>query len=1167
MPGELAVAGTTTRFGVLGPLEVVGPDGAAVPVGGHKQRALLTLLILHRNQAVSVSRLVDGLWGDAPPRGAEVTLRSHVSHLRRHLAGVAPGGALTTGPAGYRLALPAGQVDVDRFEQLVGLGQEALGLDRPTRAATHIREALALWRGRPFAGLDDVDAAGLEVARLEELRLGALEVLAAAELAAGRHREVVGELEALAAEHPFHERFCALLMVALYRSGRQAEALEAYARARARLADELGLDPGPELQALSQSVLRQDPVLLGGAEGPAPSRPRLREGRDAARRPPDAVFAAMAGTALVGRTSEVARLDAAWQDAARGGRRMVLVSGEAGIGKTHLVAGLAQRVADEGHPVLVGRCAAEGVPFGPVTEALRSSDGVQQAFVGAPEAVVDALAPLLDEAVAAPGDHAGEAPGALELSVSSAFMAVLDRVAAEGPVLLVVENAEVVDPSSALLLGHLVGRMPMGMLVVVCYRDPPGGRHPPLLRLVGDVASRDLTERIVLGPLGEPELADLVRVVLPDVDRVVHRLRQHTGGNPFYALEVARVLAGAGGGVDDPDAWEVPVGVRDVLRHRLASVSVRAGEVLPVAAVLGAEIDVELLAQVVRLPEDDVAQVLDEGVAAGLLVESGASWTGRYAFPHAVVRDALQSDVHGLHLRALHLRAAESLMSRPRRGRGGSAAVAVHLRAAGAAADPAEAARHSLQAAQEAGAVYAWDEAIEHAEAAVGLLDEAEAAREHADAAVAAGMLRLKSGRGFPTALSLLDTALQEYLRAGDEASAGVVHSRIGGALALHHSVMDIPGALEHFDAAQRLLPTPETAYHLHRGRSQAAMHGLRTSLLEEASSRAESIATEVGRRDLAVVARWARGWAAANEGRLSDAAAAWERGWRTAHEMADPYLGWMPVNAAALLANAYLLDPRTARSWCRRGLGQPRFTSFAHPHGAVVDQLALALAAMGEVDGAHEAADRLPPDAGARRMLLYLDGSWEEAEASWADAVAADEAAGDLHDAALNLRWLASARVDLGDREGALTALERALALACQGPQVPSELDARAGLARVLAVERPAQAEEHLSRCEEILAGGEDWCGLVGQVELARAAVAAGRGDGDAADAASARAVEVFGTYRLPWREAGALASWGHLLSGRGCRDEAGQRRAQALTVYAGIRAADRWSRAVGTP
>ena len=313
-------------------------------------------------------------------------------------------------------------------------------------------------------------------------------------------------------------------------------------------------------------------------------------------------------------------------------------------------------------------------------------------------------------------------------------------------------------------------------------------------------------------------------------------------------------------------------------------------------------------------------------------------------------------------------------------------------------------------------------------------------------------MLRLKAGQGFPEALALLGTALQQYLRAGDEASAGLVHSRIGGALCLHHSVTDIPRALEHFDAAEHLLPAPEAVYHLHRGRSHAAMLGLRTPLLAESSARAASIATAAGRRDLAVVAGWARGWAAANEGRLADSAEIWEQGWRTAHEMADPYLGWLPVNAAALLSNAYLLDPRAARSWCRRGLGQPRFTSFAHPHGAVVDQLALALAAMGEVDGAHEAVEHLPLDAGARRMLAYLDGEWERAADSWAAAAAADESAGDLHDAALNHRWLASARAALGDGEGAVAALERSLVLACQGPQLPTELDARAMLAHLLA-------------------------------------------------------------------------------------------------------------------
>ncbi|HET6967459.1 MAG TPA: BTAD domain-containing putative transcriptional regulator [Ornithinibacter sp.] len=1157
------------RFGVLGPLEVVAGDGVPRPVGGRKVRALLALLILHRGQAVPASRLVDELWGQAPPRGAEVTLRSHVSHLRRHLADVAAGDALTTDPAGYRLALPAGQVDVDRFERLVGLAQEALGLGRPTRAVSQAREALALWRGRPFTEVDEVDAAAVEVARLEELRLRALEVLGAAELAAGRHREVVGELEALVAEHPFRERFCALLMVALYRSGRQAEALEAYAAARDRLADELGLDPGPELQALNQGVLRQDPGLLGDAGEQAPSVPATGADREAPRRPPDAVFAAMARCGLVGRAFEVGRLDAAWQDVATGGRHLVLVSGGAGIGKTHLVAGLAQRVADDGLPVLVGRCAAAGVPHGPVAEALRSSGEAQHALDGAPGGVVEALAPLLDEPVDVAGAPGSGAAGAPELTVSTAFAVVLRRLAADRPVLFVVDNADRIDPSSALLLGHLVERLPAGVLVVVCFRDPPGGRHPPLARLLGDVGTHDLTERIVLGPLGEAELADLVRDALPDVDRVAHRLWRHTGGNPFHAKEMARVLADTGdtAGTVDPTSWQVPVGVRDVLRHRLSTLSERAGEVLPVAAVLGPEVDVELLAQVSRVPEDEVAQVLEEGVADGLLVESGASWAGRYAFPHDLMRDALRSEVGGLRLRALHLRAAEALVSRARDGRSRSAAIAAHLRAAGPAADPGEAASHSLHAAREAARSYAWDEAIEHAEAAVTLLGQTTAAHEQADAAVTAGMLRVKSGRGFAEALDLLGTALRQFLATGDDESAGVVHSRLGGALCVHHSVMDIPRALEHFDAAERLLPTPEMTYHLHRGRSQAAMLGLRTALLAESSERAGSIAEDLGRRDLAVIAGWARGWGEADAGCLADAAGTWERGWRTAHEMADPYLGWMPVNAAALLANAYLLDPPTARAWCRRGLAQPQFTSFALPHGAVVDQLALALAAMGEVDGAHEAAEHLPPDAGARRMLLLLDGEWERAEASWAAAVAADEAAGDLHDAALNHRWLASARLALGDHDGAVSALERALELAVGGPQVPTELAARAVLARLLAGNRPTEADAHLSRCEEILSGGEDWRGLVGEVELARAAVASVRGDEDAANAASARAVEVFVTHRMPWREAAALVSWGDLLSERGDGGRAARRWTRAREAYAGIHAPDRWVAAVGSP
>ncbi len=452
-------------------------------------------------------------------------------------------------------------------------------------------------------------------------------------------------------------------------------------------------------------------------------------------------------------------------------------------------------------------------------------------------------------------------------------------------------------------------------------------------------------------------------------------------------------------------------------------------------------------------------------------------------------------------------------------------------------------------------------------DAAVRLLEDTTPPTGQAEAAVTAAMLRLKSSRDFGEAVGLLETALRRYLAAGDDGAAGVVHSRIGGALCLHHSVMDIPRALEHFSAAERLLAAPTAVFHLQRGRSQAAMFGLHTTLLVESSNQAEAIAERLDRRDLTVVAGWARGWAEVNQGQLTEAAAIWERSWGTALELADPYLGWMPVNAAALVANAYLWDPRTARSWCRRGLGQPRFTAFDHPHGTVVDQLSLALAALGEIGAAHEAADSLPQDAIARRMLTFLDGNWEQAERDWAAAAAYDEAAGDRHDAALNTRWLAAARLALGDHDGAVAALEKALAFGCDNRQVPTELAARAELAQLRALDRPAEAEEHLARCEEILSSGEDWRGLVGPVELARASVAAARRDDTRTDACLARAVDVFTSFGLPWQRASTLATWGRLLADRGDRHEAGERLRQAEEIYAGLGAADRWRGRMTSP
>lgn len=257
------------EFGILGPLEV--RDGErVVPLGGLRRRAVLGLLLLEANRVVSVDRLVDGVWGNDPPASAQASLQNHLFRLRRELDE-----RLVTRPPGYLLRVAPGELDLDRFRHLV---EEAEGAE-PDVAAEHLRDALALWRGSPLADLA-AEPAGRAAAHLGELRLSALEARIDADLALGRHAQLVPELEELVAREPHRERLRRQLIVALYRSERQADALDAYTDARRTLVEELGTEPGRDLQELQRAVLRQDPTLdAPAAVAPAPSRAPLAEAR------------------------------------------------------------------------------------------------------------------------------------------------------------------------------------------------------------------------------------------------------------------------------------------------------------------------------------------------------------------------------------------------------------------------------------------------------------------------------------------------------------------------------------------------------------------------------------------------------------------------------------------------------------------------------------------------------------------------------------------------------------------------------------------------------------------------------------------------------------------------------------------------------------------------
>jgi predicted ATPase/DNA-binding SARP family transcriptional activator len=309
------------EFSVLGPLEAQEGD-RSLPLGRPKQRAVLAALLMHAGEAVPRDRLIDELWGDEPPGSAVASLQVYVHGLRQALGAE----RIETRGQSYRLHVEQDELDLERFERLVARAEQELAAGRADAAAARIHEALALWRGPALADLADEPVARAEAGRLEEQRLHALELRNDVELALGRHAALASELEALVAEHPYRDRLRQQQVLALYRSGRQKEALEAYQAARHALVEELGIEPSPELRELERAILRQDPTLA------PPERPEGIESRVPA--PP---------TPLVGRGLEVAAVTALLRDEAR----LVTLTGPGGTGKTRLALAAAEELSAE----------------------------------------------------------------------------------------------------------------------------------------------------------------------------------------------------------------------------------------------------------------------------------------------------------------------------------------------------------------------------------------------------------------------------------------------------------------------------------------------------------------------------------------------------------------------------------------------------------------------------------------------------------------------------------------------------------------------------------------------------------------------------------------------------------------------------------------------------
>ncbi|MEU9343093.1 BTAD domain-containing putative transcriptional regulator [Streptomyces sp. NPDC048278] len=668
------------RLRVLGPL---GADVAGTPVelGAPRQRAVLALLIAARGGVVPVDRMADALWRGEPPAKAGASLHAYLSNLRRSLEPGrpprAPATVLVTVAPGYALRLAADAVDAWRFETWVGRARTA-----PAEEARRLlAEALGWWRGPAFAEHADEEWAAAEVARLAGLHTEARELAVGADLRTGRAAQAAADAESLVRDSPLREEGWRLLALAHWACDRQADALATVRRAGVVLRTELGCDPGPALREVEHAVLngRLDVLRAAGPE-------------------PVAALPARTGPGLfVGRGPELRGLDAAAR-AAREGGGLVLVTGAAGAGKSAFLDRAAARLREAGWRVVVGRCPEyEGAP--PAWAWVEALGALAREV---PPARPEELTVLLrePEGTTAPAPE-GEA-SAGRFRMHRAFAAWLRAAASRAPLAVLLEDLHRADAETLALVEAAAGVTGVPLLTVAGYRPTEVGEH--LLKTLAQLAPA-APHRIALDGLPREDTATLVNAVCgtPVAPETVAALAERTGGNPFYVLESARLLADEGALVA---VSEVPQGVRDVLRRRLALLPAAARSVVQLTAVLGLEAEVALLVDAADADEEQVLEGLDAALDADLLAEPGP---GRVRFVHALVRDTVYADLSGARRSRLHARVARLLRHhRP----GELAALAHHFARSGSAADAPLAVDYALRAAEAAERRYAHDVAV-----------------------------------------------------------------------------------------------------------------------------------------------------------------------------------------------------------------------------------------------------------------------------------------------------------------------------------------------------------------------------------------------------------------------------------------------------------------------
>ncbi|MET7339181.1 BTAD domain-containing putative transcriptional regulator [Nonomuraea sp. NPDC005650] len=701
--------GALLRLQILGPLRV-WRDGVELDAGPRQQAYLLALLLARVGTPVSTSELIDLVWDHEVPNSALNVIHKYVGALRRLLEPAIParksGSYLHHRGGSYQFTAAPGTLDLRTFRELVETAKAALARQRLGTALDRYVEALGLWRGRAGDGFTHRSTALPTFAALDEEFHAACTEAAELAVSLGRPAGVLPALQLAASMAPFHEPVQAGLISILGAAGRQAEALSVFREVRARLADELGIDPGPELQAAHLRVLSQPSA--------SPLVARTDGGDDGA--------SARTAAGLVGRAEELALLRQSVEMAFTGRPALRIVEGEPGVGKTRLVREIATEASRRGALVVWGSCLeGDGTPsMWPWEQTLRP--------------ILDSLpAPLREKWLASElgsllesRDDYAAAPAILDSGAQfrlfEQVVTAVGQSSAQRPTLLIVDDLQWADAASLQLFGHLTARLPAGTVIIGALRDRAPTPGSDLSRVLAAASRLPGHRRIRLGPLGLTDVTELIRRETghdpgPEVARGIHA---RTAGNPFFVQELSRLLSD-GGSLGDGGASVragVPATVRDVVRDRMSGLDDSAHGLLRIAAVIGRDVDLDLLARAIGVDVADCLERLEPLQALGLLEtkpEDPFSWR----FAHDLVRESVTETIARRQAVQLHLRVADALEHIHADDESVAERLAYHLRGAGPLADPVRTAEALARAGRRAATKLAFAAAYRNLESAV----------------------------------------------------------------------------------------------------------------------------------------------------------------------------------------------------------------------------------------------------------------------------------------------------------------------------------------------------------------------------------------------------------------------------------------------------------------